>query len=250
MELRGDTAMAISIDSNTVSAFQSRLQALDSSILARLNDKSRAVSLIEGSPIVVEGDSATSIYRVRSGVVSIFKLLPDGRRQVTGFLYSDGFIGVTFNMEDVYGYTAEAVTRCILDVWPRPALDRLFDEVPAVRRLFLAEMADELTAAQDRMLMLARRSAEERVAVFLLAMARRQADIEGRRLDAVDIPMRWADIADYLGLTPETVSRTLSVLRDRGIIQTGQRGRIGILNWSELQSAADGTRVRNGEIYR
>ena len=157
-----------------------------------------------------------------------------------GFLYPGHFLGVTFNLEAVYGYAAEALTHCSLRVWRRTALEHLFDELPGLRQLFLAEMADELTEAQDRMLMLGHRSVEERVATFLLTMAQRQADAAGTRLDIVEIPMRWADIADYLGTTAETVSRTLTVLRDRRIIRTGTRGEIEILNWSALETAADG----------
>ena len=114
------------------------------------------------------------------------------------------------------------------------------DEVPGLRQLFLAEMADELTEAQDRMLMLARRSVEERVATFLLTMARRQAEATGTRMEIVEIPMRWSDIADYLGTTAETTSRTLSLFRDRGIIRTGTRVEIGILDWAALEAVAAG----------
>lgn len=232
--------MTIGIERKSETAFQSRLRSLDEEVLARLNGKSRPAIVPEGRSIIIEGDTAASVYRLCSGLVSIFKLLPDGRRQITGFLYPGSFIGVTFNMRNLYGYTAETITPCALDVWSRPVLEQLLDAEPTLRHLFLAEIADELTAAQDRMLMLARRSAEERVAAFLLGMARRQAPGRKVTADIVAIPMRWADIADYLGITAETVSRTLSAFRDRDIVRTGARAEIEILDRAELEAIEAG----------
>jgi CRP/FNR family transcriptional regulator len=242
--------MPTAVDYRTRSALRKRLEALDDKVVARLNQISRPVNMPAGQQIIIEGDPAASVYSVQHGIASVFKLLPDGRRQITGFLYPGDFMGVTFNMDAVYGYGAEAVTYCSLRAWPRSALEQLFDEAPGLRRLFLAEIADELTEAQDRMLMLARRSVEERVATFLLTMARRQAGAMEVRIEVVEIPMRWADIADYLGTTAETVSRTLSALRDRGVIRTGKRNEIGILNWATLETLATAVRPQGGEIYR
>jgi CRP/FNR family transcriptional regulator len=230
-------------------AARRRLEALDDSAIARLEEISRVLDLPQGRPIIIEGDPAMSLYSLQIGVASVFKLLPDGRRQITGFLYPGDFLGITFNLNAEYGYSAETVTSCSLRLWPRAALERLFEEAPGVRRMFLAEMADELTAAQDRMLTLARRTAEERVAMFLITMVRRQADGAEAPCETLHVPMRWADIADYLGLTAETVSRTLSSFRDRGIVRTGMRSEIGLRNRQALEDIAAGTYARNGEIY-
>jgi CRP/FNR family transcriptional regulator len=232
------------------SALRRRLEALDEQVVARLNGISRLVDLPAGQQIIIEGDPAASIYSVQHGVVSVFKLLPDGRRQITGFLYPGDFLGVTFNLGAVYGYSAETVTHCSLRAWPRGALERLSEEAPGLRRLFMAEIADELTEAQDRILMLAHRSVEERVATFLLTMARHQAGATGKRIEVIEIPMRWADIADYLGTTAETVSRTLSTFRDRHIIHTSKRSEIGVLDWAALEAITGGDRSEEGEIYR
>lgn len=242
--------MSNTAEAKSQNALRKRLGALDEQAIARLNEISRTANISAGQQVIIEGDLAANIYNVQHGVVSVFKLLPDGRRQITGFLYPGDFLGVTFNMDAAYGYGAETVTPCALRVWPRAMLERLFDETPRVRRLFLAEIANELTEAQDRMLMLAHRSVEERVASFLLTMARRQAGALGLRIETIEIPMRWADIADYLGTTAETASRTLSVFRDRGVIRTGTRGEIGILDWATLEAMAAGVRPREGEIYR
>lgn len=242
--------MATATEHRTGSNLRQRLEALDEDVLAQLDQASHQVNVQSGQSIILEGEPAAAVYSLRHGMASVFKLLADGRRQVTGFLYPGDFLGVTFNMDAVYGYSAEALTPCTLHAWPRNLLERLFDVAPGVRRAFLAEMADELTEAQDRMLLLAHRSAEERVATFLLTMARRQAKATGVRVEVVDIPMRWADIADYLGTTAETVSRTLSAFRDRGIVRTGKRGQIGILGWAALEAIAAGSKPQPGEIYR
>lgn len=223
---------------STKNSLRQRLQALDQELVTHLDQASYPVHFQPGQTVIFEGEPAANIYSLKQGVACVFKLLADGRRQVTGFLYPGDFLGVTFNMDPVYGYSAEALTACALQVWPRGVLERLLDESPAVRRLFLSEMADELTEAQDRMLMLGRRTTEERIAIFLLSMARRQARATGVRMEVVEIPMRWADIADYLGSTAETVSRTLSAFRDRGVIRTGKRGEIGILDWANLETIA------------
>lgn len=242
--------MPSSIENMTRSALHQRLDALDDKIVTRLNEISRPVNMPAGQQIIIEGDPAASIYSVKRGVACVFKLLPDGRRQITGFLYPGDFLGVTFNLGAVYGYSAETVTYCTLRVWPRSALEQLFDHAPGLRRLFLVEIADELTEAQDRILMLASRSVEERVATFLLTMARRQADATGTRIEVVEIPMRWADIADYLGTTAETISRTLSAFRDRRIIRTGKRSEISVLDWAALEAITGGDRPGEDEIIR
>jgi len=232
--------MPIGTEYQARSALRRRLEAMGDGVIARLNEFSTSLNLQAGRSIILEGDSAANIYNLQQGVASVYKLLSDGRRQVTGFLYPGYFLGVTFNLKAVYGYGAETVTDCTLRVWRRTALEHLFDEVPGLRQLFLAEIADELTEAQDRMLLLAHRSAEERVATFLLTMARRQADATGTRKEIVEIPMRWSDIADYLGTTAETTSRTLTLFRDRRIIRTGTRGEIEILDWAALEAVAAG----------
>ena len=242
--------MPIAAEYRTKSALRRRLEALDDGVVARLNETSRTLSLPAGQQIIIEGDPADSIYSVQHGIASVFKLLPDGRRQITGFLYPGDFLGVTFNLGAAYGYGSETVTDCALRAWPRSALEQLFDEAPGLRRLFLAEIADELTEAQDRILMLARRSVEERVATFMLILAHRQAEATGARIEVLEIPMRWADIADYLGTTAETISRTLSTFRDRHIIHTGKRSEIVVLDWAALEAITGGDRPEEGEIYR
>jgi CRP/FNR family transcriptional regulator len=213
-------------------------EMLGGAAATRLTASSRTVNAPAGGTIMMEGGRATELFSVQSGIVSVFKLMPDGRRQITGFLYPGDFLGTTFNMAPTYGYGAEAVTAVSLRAYARRDFERLLDEVPGVRRAFIAKMADELTEAQDRMVLLGHSSASERMASFLLAMARRQAGAEELPVTTVAIPMRWSDIADYMGLTAETVSRTLAVFRNRGIVRTAKPGEISILDAAALKALA------------
>lgn len=233
-------------DSGTSDVIDGRLaKMLGGAAAERLTASSRTVDEPAGATIMMEGDRAAELFCVLLGIVSIFKLLPDGRRQITGFLYPGDFLGITFNLAPNYGYGAEAVTHVSLRAYPRRDFEQLLDEVPGVRRAFIAKMADELTEAQDRMVLLGHSTANERVASFLLTMARRQAGAEKKPVTTVSIPMRWSDIADYLGLSAETVSRTLTAFRSSGIIRTGRSGVIGILDRAALESVTYGARSRN-----
>lgn len=231
--------MSLAKDSGTRGAISGRLaEVLGGDAALRLSTTSRTMTVQPGGTIMMEGDHAAELFSVELGVVSVFKLMPDGRRQITGFLYPGDFLGITFNMAPTYGYGAEAVTYVSLRAYARRDFERLLDEVPGVRRAFIAKMADELTEAQDRMVLLGHCSANERLASFLLTMARRQAGAEERTLTTVSVPMRWSDIADYLGLTAETVSRTLTALRNGGIVRTGRSGEIQILDVDALEALA------------
>lgn len=193
--------------------------------------------------IFLEGDDADDVWSISDGVVRVVRLMPDGRRQVTGFLFAGDFLGVSFNRSAAYGYSAEAVTGATIQAYARRPLERLIDGDGTIRRLFLAEMSHELTAAQDRMLYLARRSADERVATFLVFLAgRTDRTLDGgtEPSDTLFIPMRWGDIADYLGLTPETVSRSMAAFRREGLISAFGRTGLRILDWPGLHARAEG----------
>ena len=148
--------------------------------------------------------------------VRISKLLPDGRRQVTGLLFPGDFLGLAFN--ESYTYSAEAVGPSTLCRFPRTDLERLLSEHPKMERRLLGMASNELATAQDQMLLLGRKTAREKLATFLLMLSAR-AERRGHPGNPIDVPMTRADIADYLGLTIETVSRTFTVLRKSGLIE-------------------------------
>jgi len=187
-----------------------------------------------------EGDPADSIYEVVRGMLKLFKLLPDGRRQVTGFLSPGHLLGIAH--DDRYLHTAEAVTEVVLCRYPRAQFDRLIDEVPGFARRLLAATCDELRAAQDQMLLLGRMGAAEKVASFLLAMAERRQSEEDDD-DEILVPMARNDIADYLGLTTETVSRTLTQLKREGVISLSTPSHIVLRDRERLSQLSEGENV-------
>ena len=183
-----------------------------------------------GEVLFAEGDEADSIYEVVRGTVRLYKLLPDGRRLITAFLSAGHLLGLA--LDGVCVDTAEAVTDVTLCRYKRAAFERLVDEVPGLAKRLLAVTSDELRAAQERMLLLGRKSATEKVASFLMLMAAQQGSDDAA---AVAIPMTRRDIADYLGLTIETVSRTLTTLKQQGVIALPTATRIEIRDRDDLE---------------
>jgi CRP/FNR family transcriptional regulator, anaerobic regulatory protein len=188
-----------------------------------------------GETLFAEGEESNSVYEVVRGMVRLYKLLPDGRRQITGFLSAGHLLGIA--PEGACIYTAEAITEVTLCRYARPAFERLIDDVPGFARRLLAVASHELQAAQEQMLLLGRKTATEKVASFLLAIAK--AEGEGQA-QSVEVPMSRSDIADYLGLTIETVSRTLSKLRQDGLIALLAPTRIEIRDRGKLEELAAG----------
>ena len=119
-----------------------------------------------GETLFVEGDEMDSVYEVVRGMLRLYKLLPDGRRQITGFLSAGSLLGSA--PEGVCLYTAEAITEVTLCRYKRAAFERLIDEVPGFAKRLLAATSHELRAAQDQMLLLGRKTAAEKIASFLL----------------------------------------------------------------------------------
>jgi CRP/FNR family transcriptional regulator len=186
-----------------------------------------------GETLFSEGDDAEGIYEVVAGMLRLYKLLPDGRRQITGFISAGQILGLA--PEGTHVYSAEAINDVTLCRYPRVGFDRLIDEVPGLARRLLAVTSHELRAAQDQMLLLGRKAAGEKVASFLLLMADQQGSD-----DEVAVPMARGDIADYLGLTTETVSRTFTKLRLEGLIGLPTPNHVEIRNRDQLEDFASG----------
>lgn len=187
-----------------------------------------------GDVLFAEGDRADTVYEVLSGMVRLYKLLPDGRRQVTGFLSAGQLLGLA--PEGSCVFTADALTEISVCCYQRDAFERLIDEVPGFARRLLAVTSHELRAAQDQMVLLGRKTAAEKLASFLLLMSLRQP---GDR-NEIDVPMTRGDIADYLGLTVETVSRTMTRLRQEELIALPTPLRIVFRDREGLESLAAG----------
>ncbi len=192
---------------------------------------------IEPQQVVIqESDPAEHVFNVTSGVVKLYKLLLDGRRQITGFLLPGDFLGLSSRVG--YAYSAEAVTDVSLCRFPRQWLEEAFDRFPHLRRRLFDIANDELVAAQDQMLLLGRKTALEKIASFLLQLSEREQR-RGAGLGSLDLPMTRGDIADYLGLTIETVSRTLSLLKGQALIKQKSLSEIELTNIDALQEITE-----------
>lgn len=193
-------------------------------------------TLDRDAPLFREGDHAENVFEVMSGTIRVFKLLPDGRRQIIGFLEAGDFLGLSFN--DTYLYTAEAVTMAAVRRFPRRRLEALIDENPVVRRRLLAVTANELLTAQEQMVLLGRKSAKEKLCTFLMTLSRKAAK-RGLSDTRLTMPMGRSDIADYLGLTIETVSRTITCLKTAGLIRLLEGHKIELADPDAISDLSD-----------
>ncbi len=173
-----------------------------------------------------------------NGSLKIYTLLADGRRQITGFMFPGDFLGIS--IDDEYAFTAEALVKAELWWFTRDAFDRFVEANPAVERELYRLAAHELAAAQAQMVLLGRKTAAERLASFFLSLLERQELVDCHTHTEFDLPMSRLDIADYLGLTKETVSRMLAQLRDRRLIRLASQDRIEILDRDGLKEMAEG----------
>ncbi len=178
-----------------------------------------------------EGQEMSASYKVVSGVVRLCRLMADGRRQIAGFRLAGDLIGVEWT--DEYEMTAEAVRDVVAVRYARARLDRLSQEKPSVRDHLLLHLRQDLRSAQEHLITLGRQTASERVASFLFQMARR-ADAADDSI--IDMQLGRQDIADYLGLTLETVSRTFSDLMNQGVLSSPKRRHVVIRSMAKLKA--------------
>ncbi len=178
----------------------------------------RAGALEAGASLFIEGETVDKIYDLVSGIVRLSKMLPDGRRQILGFLFPGEIFtpsGFAISHGGCATCSADAVTAVEVVTHRHSNFDGLLASRPELTRSLLATAAKSLFMAQQQMLLLGRMSATERLVWFLLRMAEQQ-DVEAG--EPIRLPMSRVDIADYLGLTMETVSRVFRRLRERNII--------------------------------
>jgi CRP-like cAMP-binding protein len=182
-----------------------------------------------GKTICAEGETADNCYKIVSGFVRTVKFTQDGRRQVCDFVMAGDLLG--FDAQDYYTVTAEALTDCSVIQYPRRSLDSVLRQNPGMNAEIRAAMGRALAAIQERLVLLCKMPAKERFCWFLLHIADRgQAAAK-----FVDLPMARGDIADYLGLANETVSRVIADLKAGGIIATEGRRRVKFLDRNELE---------------
>lgn len=174
-----------------------------------------SLPLAEGTVLARTGDTRRHVYTLTGGALRLVRTLADGRRQVAGFVLPGDYVGLTEATR--FRYDVEAITDSRVCRVQIADMQKLRSEFPHLERKLLQRACLELDAAQDAALALARMQPIEKLADFLLTLASRLGREQGGHM-LVDLPMGRADIADHLGLTMETVSRTFTKLRTLGLI--------------------------------
>lgn len=215
--------------------------ALSEAEIQSLNRIAIRRNIPKGKAILSEGENRTVFANIVSGVVKLTKTLEDGRQHIIGLLFASDFLGRAFRSDNPY--FAEAATDVQLCAFPAAEFERLLRAYPGFEHRLFRFTLTELDACQDWMLLLARKRADERVASFLLMIAKRAASVGcahsantlGRRFD---LPLSRSEIADCLGLTIETVSRQLTLLRKQSVIELFGNREIFVPDLRRLQEIA------------
>lgn len=190
--------------------------ALDRAELRELDHLGRHVHFDSGETVFAQEEMTTSFYNLLDGVMRLYKLLPDGRRQIVGFALPGDFLGMTPSAR--HNFSADAIGPVTICRFSRASFGRFVEDKPHLLRRINELAVVELSQARDHMVLLGRRSAEEKVATFLISWRDRLTRLSGPT-KTVSLPMSRQDIADYLGLTIETVSRTFTKLERDGVIE-------------------------------
>lgn len=212
--------------------------ALQCGDLSELRALGKVRELKADEPLFHQGDEANLVYTVAAGSLRLYRLLFDGRRQITGFALPGEFLGIS--IDDSHDVTAEALEPSRIWCFPRTRFDDFVAGNPILKDSLLEVARQELAAAQQQFIVLGRKTAMERVASFLLYLYARFERITGHPMDHVALPMSRADIADYLGLTKETVSRVFGQLRNSRIMRLETLTCIQVLDRHALKALADG----------
>jgi CRP/FNR family transcriptional regulator len=207
-------------------------------VMAELDRMGQVASYRRGRTVTADGDMVSSLLKVISGALRAVRLLPDGRRHIARFLAPGDFFGLA--EIGAYSLMVEAIDNATVVHYPRDRFDALLEKDPQASRRFYSLMREQLSAAHEQLLLLGRKNALERMATFLLSMADRTSSSPSAGAAEVELPMGRADIADYLGLTIETVSRVLTYLRSRRVIDMPSAHRILFLDRECLEEIGAG----------
>lgn len=222
--------------------------ALSEDELATINAIARQRFYQAGEPILNADEEITFFANIVAGSVKLTKIMADGRQQIVGLQFAPDFLGRAFR--DRSPYFAEAATDVELCVFPKKEFESLLGTKPGFEMRLFQDTLNELDAARDWMLLLGRKTATEKVASFMEMIARRSPMIGCAHSDEqvsvqFNLPLSRADIADYLGLTIETVSRQIGKLKSSGVLQLDSTRDITVRDMNGLHAAA-GTEADRG----
>lgn len=212
--------------------------ALKAPELVHLGRYTKQRKVTKGEIIAFDEDDAIEYANIVSGVVKLTKILADGRQQIVGIQFAPEFVGRPFS--DAVKITAEAATDMEICVFPKTALENMLTETPEFERRLFEQTLVQLDEARDWMVTLGRKTASEKVASFLLLLSRHIArPVPGTRAVQFVLPFTRADMADFLGLTVETVSRQMTKLRKARVIEIESSHHITIPRIAALEAASE-----------
>ena len=190
--------------------------ALETDELTALDRLSRPLILSARETIFEQDELSVSVFNITAGSARLYRLLPDGRRQIVGFALPGDFLGLA--MSERNAFSADALTALTACQFSRAQFSDFLDAKPHLLRKLHTMAGHELSLAQEQMVILGRRTAEEKVAAFLIGLRKRWARLSTASV-TIPLPMTRQDIGDFLGLTVETVSRMLTRLaREKAIL--------------------------------
>jgi CRP/FNR family transcriptional regulator, anaerobic regulatory protein len=200
--------------------------------------------LAQGQRLWSEGEERSHVYLVRSGALCFSRMLPDGRRVVIGFAYAGDLIGLGF---DRHICDADSIQCCKLEALSNIAFQRVVHADQAFADLVRSEIGHALSEAQEHVVVVSKLTAAERIAHFLVTLSNRNRR-HGNSPASVVLPMRRVDIADFLGLTIETVSRTLTSFRKASFIEMEQPSVVFLRGLNNLSRLASGNSDENARF--
>jgi CRP/FNR family transcriptional regulator len=207
----------------------------DSDELARLEEIKYYRSFQAGQNIVWSADRMDFVGSVVSGIATLTQTMEDGRRQMVGLLLPSDFVGRPGRA--IAPYDVTAVTDVVMCCFRRKPFEEMMATTPHVAQRLLEMTLDELDAAREWMLLLGRKTAREKIASFLTILARRDTGLKAKAPKGqitFDLPLTREEMADYLGLTLETVSRQMSALKRDGVLELEEKRRITVPNFDRL----------------
>ncbi|RVT97882.1 Crp/Fnr family transcriptional regulator [Rhodovarius crocodyli] len=211
--------------------------ALDTAGLEEISHETRRTAVRPHDMLYHEGDSAQSVVMLMRGVAKLTRQLPNGRQQVVGFRFAGDILGFTTRRS--FASDAEMLTEGQVCRISRLDFEGMLARFPATQRRLIDLCSQELAEAQEQLVTVGRRQAEQRVAAFLIALAE-AARRRGQSYDVLDMPMTRAEIGDLLGLALETVSRAFTQLKKRGFVKELGRGRVELPDIPALAAMAEG----------
>ena len=211
--------------------------------LDALGQLGRKQRVTKGQTVVWEGDDSVVVANVIEGVLKVSMSISDGREQIVGLVFASDFIGRPFGQQSPYSVTA--LTDAELCIFPRSTFDSFARQHPELEHKLLRRTLTELDRAHELMLLLGKKTATERIATLLLEMSARLGETgcsaDKSDLDSFELPLDRQQMGDVLGLTIETVSRQLSLLKADGIINLPDRRTVAIQDRVRLQDLSAAT---------